>query len=126
MEITPDELSRVLALYNQGQYLQAYALAESIAPLNTWLGTAPRLLAGRLVMNLGAPRLGLALHLRAWRETPTDPEAMYYYARYILKRRGLLAAWEILRQHENLPDAPPQNQADWFAFRADVLGRLRD
>jgi cellulose synthase operon protein C len=126
MEITPDELSRVLALYNQGQYLQAYALAESIAPLNTWLGTAPRLLAGRLVMNLGAPRLGLALHLRAWRETPTDPEAIYYYARYVLQRRGLLAAWEILRQYENLPDAPPQHQADWFAFRADVLGRLRD
>lgn len=120
------ELNQVLALYDQGKYLQAYTLAQNFGPLNTWSGTTPRLIAGRLAANLGAPRLGWALHLRAWRENPTDPEALYFYVRYILHRRGLLAAWEILRQHEYLPDASPHRQADWLAFRANILGRLRD
>jgi len=120
------ELNQVVALYDQGKYLQAYTLAQNFGPLNTWSGTAPRLIAGRLAANLGASRLGWALHLRAWRENPTDPEAMYFYARYILHRRGPLAAWETLRQHEYLPDAPPHRQADWLAFRANILGQLRD
>ncbi len=120
------ELNRVLGLYDQGKYLQAYTLAQNFSPLNTWSGTAPRLIAGRLAANLGASRLGWAMHLRAWRGNPTEPEAMYFYARYILYRWGSLAAWEILRQHEYLPDAPPQRQAAWLAFRANILGRLRD
>lgn len=123
---TPLELSRVFELYNQGLYLQAYKLAQTYSPIQTWSGTAARLIAGRLVMQLGAPRLGYALHLRAWRVDPTDPEALYYYTRVILARRGVLAAWEILRQHQDLPDATPQQQADWLTLRAHVLGRLRD
>ena len=120
------ELSQVLDLYNQGKYLQAYTLAQPLGSLNTWSGTAPKLLAGRLAMNLGTPRLGMALHLRAWRENPHDLEALYFYARVILQRQGPLAAWEILRHQEFLPDASPKRQADWLTLRANVLGRLRD
>ena len=125
---TPQDvaLNRVLDLYNQGQYLQAYTLGQTLGPLNTWSGTAAKLLAGRLATNLGAPRLGIALHLRGWRENAKDPEAMYFYARYILQRRGALAAWEFLRQQDYLPDAPPHRQADWWALHANILGRLRD
>jgi tetratricopeptide (TPR) repeat protein len=123
----PDEvLDRLRGLYGRGLCLEAYALARTVGPLPAWTGAAARVFAGRLAIHLGAPRLCFWHHLRAWREDPADPEAGYYHARALLERRGPLRAWEFLRRRGEWPEAPAAVRADWLAFHACVLGRLRD
>src|SRR5262249_40140260 len=122
----PPTLQEVLDLYTQGLCLQAYERSQALGPLAEWTGTAARVLAGRLAMNLGAPRLTRWHHWRAWREDPTDPEACYYYAHALLEYRGPLVAWNFLQRTGPLPAARPTVRADWLAFHGRVLGRLRD
>src|SRR5262249_25288104 len=93
---TPPDLAAVQDLYEQGLYLQAYRLAEQIGPLNKWPGPSAKVLAGRLAMNLGGPRLGRRFHISAWRQAPDLPEVRYYYARVLLEKRGPLRAWRFL------------------------------
>ena len=120
------DLKAILDLYRQGLCLRAYRRAEALGPLRCWSGAAARVLAGRLAINLGAPRLAFRMHLRGWREDRGDAEACYYHARALLERRGPLTAWRFLRKQGDLPDAPADVRSDWLAFHAAVLGRLRD
>ena len=92
VEVSSSDLARVLELYEDGRYLRAYELALGFGPLAAWTGTAARLVAGRMAMNLGAPRLAVAFHLLAWREDPSDAEANDYRARALLGRKGPLHA----------------------------------
>ena len=124
--IDPVELARVLSLYESGQYIQAYDLARSNGPIEAWTGTAARIVAGRLAMNLGAHRVAVALHFRAWRDDPTNTEATYYHARAIFSRQGPLRAWAYFRKVGELPEASDEIRADWYATHAVVLGHLRD
>ncbi|MDR3617985.1 MAG: tetratricopeptide repeat protein [Paludisphaera borealis] len=121
-----DVLDRVRALYSEGDCLGAYEVARAVGPLGSWTGTAARVLAGRLARHLGGFRLGTALHLRAWRADPTDPEACYYHARAMIGRRGPLAAWEFLRRVGPLEAATDEVRSDWLASHAIALGALRD
>jgi tetratricopeptide (TPR) repeat protein len=124
--VAPEDLGRVLALYEDGLYLRAYELARALGPLEAWSGTAGRLLAGRLAIHVGAPGLGRRLHARAWREDRADAEACYYRARERLGRRGPLRAWAFLKRVGPLDGAPEASRADWLAVHAVVLGHLRD
>src|SRR5262245_53822519 len=126
MEIASAELAPIRELYGRSLYLQAYRHADRFGPLSEWSNTAARLLGGRLAIQLGGPRLGRWLHLRAYRDTPTYPEAIYYYARYRLEKYGPLGTWQFLRQHPDWNDAPPELRADWFALHGFVAARLRD
>ena len=42
MRVTPAQLEPILALYDQGLYLQAYHRALGIGPLWAWRGTSIR------------------------------------------------------------------------------------
>lgn len=119
-------LADARALYDRGLYVQALHAGQQAAPLRRWNSTAGRLLAGRIAYNLGAPRLGRALHWLARRHDPTDPEAVYFHARAVMERRGLLEAWEWQEHVGDLPGAPSAIRADLHALRAHVLGQLRD
>src|SRR5262249_53362181 len=118
MEIPAVELAGILECYNQGLSLKAHTRATQWGPLAGWQGTSARILAGRLAMNLGAPRLGYWQHVRAWRQAPTDPEPRYFFARALRDRRGPLAAWKFMQTAGDLADAPGAIRADWLAFRA--------
>ena len=122
------DLASIMDLYQRGLCLQAYRRGEeALGPLPTWSGTEARLLAGRLAIHLGAPRLTYRLHLIAWRQDRGHPEACYYHARALQDRRGSLAAWRFLgRIGELPPEAPANVRSDWLAFHACVLGRFRD
>ena len=128
MEIPTAELAPIRELYGRGLYVQALRAAERFGPLKEWTNTPARLLGGRLAIQLGAARLGRWLHLRAYRETPAHPEAIYYHARYRLERFGPLGAWKFLRSHpdQDWYDAAPEVRADWYGLHAFVCGRLRD
>ncbi len=123
---TPTELAGVLSLYEQGQVLSAFELSRQFGPIAQWRGPAGRLLAGRLANNLGSPRLGSSLHRLAYRESPDNPDVIYYYARNVFERRGTLEAWEFLTAHEALPSATTETRADWYSLHGLVLGWLRD
>lgn len=128
MHIPPADLAPIRELYARGLYLQALRVADTFGPLTDWENTPARLLGGRLAIQLGAARLGRWLHLRAYRDTPAHPEAIYYHARYRLERFGPLGAWRFLRSHpdQDWNDAAPEVRADWYGLHAFVCGRLRD
>ena len=65
MDIPTADLARLRDLYVRGRYRQALDAGAAYGPLRHWSGTPGRLLAGRLAMQLGAPRLGRKLHARA-------------------------------------------------------------
>ena len=126
MELAPADVARIRDLYAQGQYRQAYEFASAFGPFRSWTGTPARLIGGRLVIQLGAPRLGRQLHAIAFRSTPGYPEAIYYHARYRLERFGPLACWQFQRKHPDWSDAPPELHADWLALQGFTAARLRD
>src|SRR5215210_4070413 len=88
VQIAREPRESVFKLYDDGQYLQAYRCAEAVAPLAQWRGTEARILAGRLVGNLGSLRMSDWHFVHAWRQDRTHPEAMWFFARYLLGTRG--------------------------------------
>ena len=125
-DVPADVLKQVAELYHGGLYMQAYRAATTHSPLRSWRNTAARVLGGRLAMNIGSSRLGNVMHVLAWRQDRADPEARYYYARRLAEYRGPFAAWRFMQESGELPDASAVIRADWFAFHAYVIGRLRD
>lgn len=122
----PEILDRVKALYAEGLFLRAFELSRPLGPLETWRSAPARVMAGRLVMQLGGSRLALAIHARAWRREPAHPEARYYHAFVLLLRQGPLRAWSFLRRIGAMDDAPATLRSDWLALHGAILGRLRD
>ena len=126
MQLTPADLGRIRELYGRGLYRQALAAGEQFGPLRAWPGPAARLLAGRLAIQLGAPKFGRRLHLVALRESPAHLEAVYYHARHRLEQFGPLSCWRFVREHPDWSDAPPELRADWQAVQALAAARGRD
>jgi hypothetical protein len=77
MEISTADLAPIRDLYARGLYLQALKQAETLGFFKEWSNPAGRLLGGRLVIQLGAPRLGRWLHLRVYRDMPTYHETTH-------------------------------------------------
>src|SRR5579883_920943 len=126
MDVPAADLARIRELYAQGRYRQALGAAAAFGPLRGWTNTPARILAGRLAMQLGAPRLGRKLHAAAYRQSPTYPDAVYYHARYRFERFGPLACWRFMRQHPDWSEASPDLRADWLALHGFVAARFRD
>jgi len=126
MDLAPADLTRIRDLYSQGLYRRAYDAAVAIGPLRTWTSTPARLIGGRLAIQLGAAILGRRMHLLAFRNTPSHPEAIYYHARYRMERFGPLSTWEFMRQNPDWSEASPELHADWLALTAFTAARLRD
>ncbi len=119
-------LQQIEQLYDQGRYSDALRLSQPLGPLGQWPGVAGRIMAGRMAGNLGAPRLGRALHWLAGRQYPNDPSAQFYSAMAYWSRFGTLHAWRRYREHQ-LPDsATNSDKADWLALKATMVGSMRD
>lgn len=125
--IPPEELAPLRALYEQGKYLTAYEQGlVTFGPLQEWVGTSARILAGRIIGNVGAPRVGQNLHILAYRHDPKHPGARYSYARVLLDRKGPLAAARFLKKCGDLPDTEETPHAEWYALHSLVYSLLRD
>src|SRR5918999_5714166 len=105
--MTPADLGRIRELYHQGRYRTALAAGAAFGPVRTWPGPAARLLAGRLAIQLGAPRTGRRLHLAAFRQSPAYLEAVYYHARHRLEQFGPWSCWRVLEDHPGRCAPPP-------------------
>ena len=126
MDLTPADLAPIKELYAAGRYLAAHAAGAGFGPYRTWRGPGGMVLAGRLAMQLGAPKFGRRLHLAAARLYPANLEVVYYHARHRMERFGPLAAWRFLKLHTDWSDAAPDLRADWLALSGFVASRLRD
>ena len=127
VELSQSVSDRLSALMDQGFYLQAYDLCQSVDLLSTGPDTATQLLVGRLTGALGAPRQRAAILLRAWRRNPTDPDALYYYISTMLWRQGPLAAYRLMQKHQSQFDHfTPYQQAQWLGLKAQVVLEFRD
>ena len=126
IRVSAEQRAPIFKLYDEGQYLQAYRLAEAIGPLHCWRGTEARILAGRLAGNLGSLRLADWHFAQAWRSDRRHPEAIWYFARYLLGACGPLAAWKFTQAHTFPEDAPKDLQSHWCSQLAAILSRLRD
>ena len=114
------------ALYADGDCLGALELGQESAPLAEWPGLEGRLLAGCIAVQVGAPKLGALVHLKAFRANRNDPDAQYYYLFHLQQRRGALAAWTKRQQLGCPTDADEKRVADYHGQSAQILGALRD
>ena len=124
--VTPELYAQVRALYEQGLYLQAYRLTEAGVPLERWTGARARVLAGRLLHQLGASRAAWLQWTRAFRESPRDAEARYYFSELLQRRRGPLAVLDFLDGPVDLEAASLEQRSDLLLARAEALVVLRD
>ena len=116
----------VIHLYDKGLYLQALNAGLPFGQLKDWGGPRGRMIAGRLAGNLGAPRLSRLHRLLAWRETPDDPEVLYYRAFTRLETHGPYVAWKFLNEHSFPTDANPDLRSSWFTLYGQTLTLLHD
>lgn len=124
--VSAEQRAKVLGLYEQGLYLQAYRLAEAIGPIQHWRGPEARILAGRLAGNLGSMRLADWHFVHAWRGNRKHAEALWFFARYLMAARGPLAAWHFVQGHPFPDDAPLVLRSHWCSQQAAILAQLRD
>lgn len=125
--IATDDLRAAIELYEKGLYLQAFRSTADWGPLDMWAGTKATVFAGRLSVHLGASRLSNWLMRRAWRGDPTDPEAQYYFAYCLWRRRGPYYAWRWMHARPELrDDATPDMRSSWYALCGGIAAMLRD
>ncbi|WP_422931118.1 C39 family peptidase [Singulisphaera sp. PoT] len=124
--IAPADLDRIREIYESGLYLQAFEESKAWGPLETWEGTPALILAGRLAMNLGGPKLAERLHTRAWRLGRNDFDACFYRALSILGKKGPYATWRFLKRSGPFEGISDSSRADWSALHGIVLGYFRD
>ena len=125
-EVAATTRSQLEELYHNGQYLQAYDIAQKLGPLKEWTDPSLQVLGGRLAHNLGSERLGRIMHRSAYQTAPDHPEVTYFYALSMSSKWGPLESWHRMSQLGELDGGPPAIQADWFALKAMTLGGLRD
>jgi len=124
---TAQDLAPIQALYDQGLYVQAWALSCKIGPLQTWRGATGRLLAGRLAGHVGASRLSAVLLRRAWVEHPESAEALYYHVTTINSQRGPYAALTLLQGHQHIAQTGTAHiRASLCCLQASLMAQLRD
>jgi len=120
-----DLIARIQYLYDNGLFVQAYAAAAPLGPLQTWRGTSNRVLAGRLASQLSANRLADAIFLCTWRADPSAPDAVLYGAMATLSRRGPLAALDLITTRGIL-NVDSGVRWDATAFAGYLYGSYRD
>jgi cellulose synthase operon protein C len=124
--LSPDELATITALYEDGQYLTAYAATQSHGEFKDWQGAESRVMAGRLAYHLGGFRTSRLLMHLAWRQAPENPEVAYYYAYNVLQKRGPWGAWQFISKYGELDSPTDDTRSSWYALTGQVAGLMRD
>ena len=121
-----EALPEILALYDEGQCLDAWTIAQRFGPIDQWPSVEAKIVGGRLVRHLGAPRLSSLLHLRCFRAHRENATAQYYHLYRVHERRGALVAWLERQRFGAPPGDDPEAVADYHGQCAQLLGALRD
>jgi hypothetical protein len=90
--LSPELIAKVQSLYDEGLFVQAHDAGCVVAPLERWQGVEAAILAGRVANNLGAFRIGMRQHVRAYRAAPEQLQTRAYHLELILTKRGPIFA----------------------------------
>lgn len=126
MQIPQNQLEAVESLYKRGLNLQAYNLAQSIAPLPKWEGTEAKLLAANLAYNLGASETSFKWIQKTWRKDKDHPKALLYYALDLLQYKGPLPTLLLIRKKNPDFNGDVRLNAWWHCLYAEIYASLRD
>jgi cellulose synthase operon protein C len=125
--IPPDShLDRVAELYQRGLSVDAFRLAESFAPLRHWSGVRARALGGRILANVGAPRLSARLIAKSWRANRANVAAQEEYCFLVLEKRGPFVAWQFMNDMPEGRKGTEEARAHTSAIRARIATDLRN
>lgn len=119
-------IQNVFEVYERGWTVDALRRAENFAALKNWGGVHPCVLAARIAVNAGAPRLASRLSVRAWRTDKSHLAAQLQFGFQLTEWRGPLAAWRTMRGWKSDPQANAPERAELLALRARVAADLRD
>src|SRR5690242_3127220 len=130
--LPPMLITEIQNLYNDGLCVRALAAGCAIAPLERWRGVDAAILAGRLANNLGAHRIGVRQHARAYRTAPERTQTRAYHLALMLGMRGPVFVWQRFRQYERELLQNPASETEgegWeylFTIGARICGMFRD
>lgn len=123
---SPSDLEEIQKLYDSGQFLKAWKRASSSGEPVRWEEPEARVLAGRLMNQVGAIGAG-SRHLYAtWRRHPGDSAARYYGVFSYRAYRGPLLTRLLMMEVVPAEFSTPKDESDWLGLEAGVLGDLRD
>jgi cellulose synthase operon protein C len=127
IQIPPEAvIINVMAVYERGLTLDALRQAEKFAALKYWGGIHSCVLAARIAVNAGAPRLASRLSVRAWRTDKSHSAAQLQFGYQLYELRGPLAARRTMRGWKTDPHVSVEDRAELLALRAYILADLRD
>ncbi|MBL9198924.1 MAG: tetratricopeptide repeat protein [Opitutaceae bacterium] len=98
------EIEEIERAHRGSRFGDGGELLGKFAPPETWAGTRGRIIAGRLIGNLGAGGRSRRLVLATWRRDPAEAAARYYMALDYHERHGPV---ETLRLLDELASSAP-------------------
>lgn len=120
-------MAEVERLYDAGLYRQALDAGEAAwGPVRLWPGTERRLLASRVISQLGLDRTAAAMVFDCWRRGARDADLAYAYVRMLFNVRGPYRARMALREWEGKVTRTPEQQARWLGLAGVIHGAFRD
>jgi tetratricopeptide (TPR) repeat protein len=119
-------LSEIEAVYERGLYLDAFRELRALGAPEAARTSAELILTSRVLNNVGAPKRGRLLAIRAHRVDRLNPSAAYYFASVLADVRGPWAGLSFLRRFVVADGATDEERALLLLQTADLLGRLRD
>lgn len=126
MTISEFDLQEVRKLHEKSLHLQAYNLANSIAPISEWKDPEAVLLASHIVFQLGAVKLSEKLVKKVWRNNKNHPRALFYRAADILHSKGALPTLVFLNKYGQHFQGDEKLTSWWYSLYSQVFTQLRD
>lgn len=126
MTTDPGRLAEVEAIYDRGQYVDAFVELQKMGGPLGLTDPAAMLLASRILNNLGAMQAARYLVVRGHRRARRDAKLAYYYANYLEDRWGPWTALTFLRRFGIPAEESGEVRALLMLASASGFAALRD
>ena len=120
------ELDLIEEHYEANRYEQAFRHGQELfGPLTVW---PDQVLAGKVATQVGGPRLGSALHLRAGRNEPHNASAQFRAAIAVGRRFGPWDSYLYLQARKHLfsGNLSLKDSLGWLSTQLEILCDFRD
>lgn len=125
--VREDNMDRISALYDQGLYRQALDAGEAAwGPVRQWQGLSARLLASRILSQLGLFRSSCAMVFSCWRKESRTFDLCYAYVRTLYNLRGPYAGRKALLALQDGLQASANEMARWQGLSSIIHAAYRD
>lgn len=127
---TREKVQQAEAFYDEGRFLDAYDCFVAFGEPETWFNGDARILASRVIGNLGGLRRAHRLSRVTWRTNPERRDAFYYYLLGFRDRHGAFETLRLIQEHPAPPalpsSAPETHEIFIWLLTAKLLADFRD